>query len=212
MSVVVLVVVVSAGAVLTVFVVMLMVVVPAGAMLTVFVVVVVTVMTTAGGALLLSKKLFSKCTSLLHGGKQLCAGQLVPRGCDDGGVVILLAQECDSGIQLLGTQVLSAAENDSTGVLHLIGVEFTEVFEINLALGCVGYRNSTGECHIGNFSNHILHSFDDIGELTYARRLNENAVGVELLHDFFQSFAEIAHQRAADAAGVHLGDLHAGIL
>ena len=35
--------------------------------------------------------------------------------------------------------------------------------------------------------------------------------GVVLQH-LFQGGAEVAHQGAADAAGVHLGDLHSGVL
>ena len=33
-----------------------------------------------------------------------------------------------------------------------------------------------------------------------------------LLHDLVQGLAEVPHQGAADAAGVHLGDLDAGLL
>ena len=35
---------------------------------------------------------------------------------------------------------------------------------------------------------------------------------MELLHDLAQGLVEIAHERAADAAGGHLGDLDAGLL
>ena len=48
--------------------------------------------------------------------------------------------------------------------------------------------------------------------LAYAGGLDEDAVRGELLMDLAQSLVEVTHQRAADAAGGHLADLHAGIL
>ena len=53
---------------------------------------------------------------------------------------------------------------------------------------------------------------DDVGQLAHARGLNQDAVGVIGLDDLTQRLAEVANQRAADAARVHLGDLHAGVL
>jgi hypothetical protein len=59
---------------------------------------------------------------------------------------------------------------------------------------------------------HALDSAGHVGQLADAGRLDDDAVGVVLLHHLLQSGAEIAHQRAADAAGVQLIDLDAGLL
>ena len=53
---------------------------------------------------------------------------------------------------------------------------------------------------------------DDVGELADAARLDEDAVRVILVDDLTERLAEVAHQRAADAAGVHLRHLNAGFL
>ena len=52
----------------------------------------------------------------------------------------------------------------------------------------------------------------DVGELAHARGFDEDAVGGEVGHHLLEGLGEVAHQRAADAAGVHLGDLHARVL
>ena len=56
-----------------------------------------------------------------------------------------------------------------------------------------------------------LHGADDVGELPHARRLDDDAVGGELLLHLFQSLGKVAHERAADAARIHLGDLDARV-
>ncbi len=59
---------------------------------------------------------------------------------------------------------------------------------------------------------HALNGAGHVGQLADAGRLDDDAVGVILLDDLLQSGAEIAHQRAADAACVQLVDLDAGLL
>ena len=56
----------------------------------------------------------------------------------------------------------------------------------------------------------IENEFGEIG--IDAGRLDQDAVGRILRNDLLERAAEIAHQRAADAAGVHLRDLDAGLL
>ena len=46
----------------------------------------------------------------------------------------------------------------------------------------------------------------------HAGGLDDDAVGGVVGQHLLQGGAEVAHQGAADAAGVHLGDLHTGVL
>ena len=59
---------------------------------------------------------------------------------------------------------------------------------------------------------HALHGAGHVTQLAHAGGLDHDAVRVVLLHHLLQGGAEIAHQRAADAAGVQFVDLDAGLL
>ena len=58
----------------------------------------------------------------------------------------------------------------------------------------------------------ILHRADHITQLADTGGLNEYSVRMELIQHLFQSLAKVTYQTAADTAGIHLGDLNAGIL
>ena len=62
------------------------------------------------------------------------------------------------------------------------------------------------------FVHHIGDHAANIGKLAHAGRFDDDAIGVVFVHQFIQRAAEIAHQRAADAAGVQFRYLNAGIL
>ena len=149
---------------------------------------------------------------LFHSGQQSLAVQLVPRGSEDGGGGILLSQQSHGGLQLLLRQLLCPGEDDGAGRLDLIVVELTEVLHIHLHLGGVGHGDEGVQLHVRLVPNGVLHRHDHVGELAYAGGLDEDAVRSELLMDLAQGLVKVAHQRAADAAGGHLADLHAGIL
>ena len=149
---------------------------------------------------------------LFHSGQQSLAVQLVPRGSEDGSGGILLSQQSHGGLQLLLRQLLCPGEDDGAGRLDLIVVELTEVLHIHLHLGGVGHGDEGVQLHVRLVPNGVLHRHDDVGELAYAGGLDEDAVRSELLMDLTQGLVKVAHQRAADAAGGHLADLHAGIL
>ena len=149
---------------------------------------------------------------LFHSGQQSLAVQLVPRGSEDGGGGILLPQQSHSGLQLFLRQLLGPGEDDGAGGLDLVVVELTEVLHIHLHLGGVGHGDEGVQLHVRLVPDGVLHRHDNVGELTYAGGLDEDAIRSELLMDLAQSLVEVAHQRAADAAGGHLADLHAGIL
>ena len=93
----------------------------------------------------------------------------------------------------------------------LVIVELAEVLHIHLDLVHVSHGDKAVQLHV-QVLGHALDGAGHIGQLAHARRLDDDAVGVILLHHLLQGGAEIAHQRAADAAGVQLVDLDAGLL
>ena len=146
-----------------------------------------------------------------HGLQDLLAGQGVPGGGDDGGGGVLLAQHGHSGGDLFLGGVLGAAQDDAACVADLVVVELTEVLHIHLDLVDVGHGDEAAQLNI-QMLGHALDSAGHVGQLADAGGLDDDAVGVVLLHHLLQSGAEIAHQRAADAAGVQFIDLDAGLL
>ena len=149
---------------------------------------------------------------LFHGGQNGLAVDLIPGGGDDGGGGVLLPQQGGSRLQLLLRQLLGPAEDNGTGGLDLVVVKLTEVLHIDLHLAGVGHGDKAVELHIRHVLDGVLHRHDHIAELAHAGGLDEDAVRLELLVHFLQRLVEIAHQRAADAAGGHLTDLHAAVL
>ena len=165
--------------------------------------------------LVLAAHLFKKLVAQRHlfdGGEDGLAVQLVPRSRQNGGVGVLLAQHRGGSLELFLRELLRAGKNDRAGGLDLVVVELTEVLHIDLHLGGVCHGDKAVELHLGNVLYGVLHRHDHVAELAHAGGLNEDAVGVELSLHVLQSLVEVAHQRAADAAGGHLGDLDAGFL
>ena len=146
-----------------------------------------------------------------HGLEDLLTGQGVPGGGHDGGGGVLLPQHGHGSSDLLLGGVLGTAQDDAACMADLVVVELTEVLHIHLDLVHVGHGDKAVQLHI-QMLGHAFHSAGHIGELAHAGGLDDDAVGVVLLHHLLQGGAEIAHQRAADAAGVQLVDLDAGLL
>ena len=163
----------------------------------------------AGGLLGQRGQLGHQAVFLLHRVQQLLAGKRVPRGCDDGGLFVVRAQQRHGGVQLLLGHILRAAQQDGAGVLDLVVVEFAKILHINPAFCRIGHGDKACKLHIGI---QLLHGADHVGKLAHAGRLDYDAVGRVLFQYFGHRRAEIAHQAAADAAGIHLGDLDAGFL
>ena len=118
------------------------------------------------------------------------------------------AEERHRFIQLLVRQ-RRVREDDAACVLHLIEEEFAEVLQVHFAL--LGVDDGAEGVEFGMREPRALHGADDVGELPHARRLDDDAVGRELLLHLFQSLGKVAHERAADAARIHLGDLDARV-
>ena len=155
-------------------------------------------------------KLDGDGAALLHRLHQLLAGQLRPRGRNDHGVLVVFADHVDALVELFLRHAVGAAEDDGVGRLDLVIVELAEVLHIHLALRRVRHGHEIAELHV--VGRDLAHGADDVGQLADAGRLDQDAVGRILRNDLLERAAEIAHQRAADAAGVHLRDLDARLL
>ena len=101
-------------------------------------------------------------------------------------------------------------KNDTACVFDLIAEELAEVFHIHFALGRVHNRAEGVEDGVFEFC--VRHRFDDVGELTYPRRFDDDTVGRVLRRDLLQSFGEIADERATDTARIHFGDIDTRVL
>jgi len=200
---IVIVVMTAAGAALAVFMVMVVMM-----MLMLLMLVVVVVM-----LLLFRQKLLQlivQCVLLRHCLQQLCAGQLIPLGRHDRRSGIAGTQTVYAIVQLLLRQTGGVAQDQAACIGDLVVKELAEVLLIHLAL--LGIYHSREAIQLHPLCVEILHGTDDVAQLAHTGRLDQNAVGVILLQHLLQCLAEIAHKAAANTAGVHLGDLHAGIL
>ena len=223
MLVVVIVVMAAAGAVLVmlfvvmmvvlvlVFIVVMVVMAAASAVLVMlFVVMIVVMVVLVLGLLGKELQLLFKGILVLHRLENLCAGELIPRGGNDGGVLVVLAQQSDAGFKLFGLDTVRAAQNDGVCVLDLVVIELAEVLHIHFALVCIGNGGEAIQRNV--FHVQVLHGTDHIAQLAYAGRLDQNAVRVVGLQHLTQRLSEVAHKAAADAALAHLGDFNAGVL
>ena len=205
--VLVLLVMVAAAAVLVMLMVMVLVflVVVATAAMLIMVMVMVMVM-----LLLQLCKLCSQSCLTFHGRDQLLTGQLAPRSGDQSSLLVMLPDQGNGCIQLGLRHGIGTGENDGGGSLDLVVVELTEILHIDFDLACV--RNGNGVAQSDFLAGDLLHSCDNIGQLTNTGGFNDHPVRMELLNNFRQRLAEIAHEGAANAAGVHFRNVDAGIL
>ena len=148
----------------------------------------------------------------LHGGEDLRPGELVPGGGEDGGLGVLLPQQSDGSVQLVLVDLLSAGQDDGAGVLHLVVEELAEVLHIHLGLGGVHHGDKAVQMQVGALGLDPLHGGHHVGQLAHPGGLDDNAGGGVVGQHLLQGRAEVAYQGAADAARVHLGNLHPGVL
>ena len=148
---------------------------------------------------------------LLDGAQNETGLQLVPRGGDDGGSLIVLADQLDALVDLVLVHVLGTAEQDGLGALDLIAEELAEVADIHLALDHVDHSSAAAQLQVMGFGSLGYHAAD-VGQLAHAGRLDDDAVRMIGVDQFADGLAEVAHQRAADASAVQLRHLNAGIL
>ena len=199
-------VVVMAAAMLTVLMVMLVMVV---------MVVMMLVLVLIGMGLVclngLGQQLGHQITLAVHHRKNLLAVQLLPVGGHNGSGGVLFLQHGHGGSDLFFVGAAGAAQDNAAGVADLVIVELAEVLHIHFDLFHIGHRDKAVQLH-RQLLGHALHRTGHIAQLAHARGLDQNTVGGILLHHLAQCLAEIAHQAAADAAGVQLVDLNTGLL
>ena len=122
----------------------------------------------------------------------------------------MLPQHGNGRVQLALRDGIGTGQDDGGGGFDLVVVELAEVLHIHLDLARVGHSHGVAQRDL--VIRHLAHGGNDVGQLAHAGWLDQNTVGMVLGNDLLQRLAKIAHQRAADAAGVHLGDVDAGIL
>jgi hypothetical protein len=227
MMVVMLVIVMTAAALMLLVIVMMMLVVmvtAAALVLLVIVMVVMLVMTAAALMLFMVMMVVMMLVMFLlqlgqfccqgsltfHSLDQLLAGELIPGGGDDGSLLIMLPDQGDGGIQLVLGGGVSTGQDDGGSGFDLVVVELTEVLHVNLHLACIADSHGIAQGDI--FIGHLPDRADHIGQLANTGGLNHDPVGVILFDDLGQGLAEVTNQAAADAAGVHFGNVDAGIL
>ena len=143
-----------------------------------------------------------------HSMQQLLTGKLIPGRSNDYSIGITLAQQLHSLIQfIMGNDVRAGKNNDICG-FHLVIVELTKVLHINLNL--TGIHNSNAEAQLHTFN--LIYSGDYIGQFANTGGLNKHTVRMIILNHLCQSLTKISHKRAANASGVHLGNIDTRIL
>ena len=152
-------------------------------------------------------KLGGKGVLFLDRGENIRALQIPPIGGDDGRVRVFFQQRDRLGDFLL---VARMREDDAACILHLIGKELAEIFQVHFALFRVDDRTERIQLRVGQ--SRALHGADHVRQLPDAGRLDDNAVGRVFRRNLFERFGKISDERAADTAGVHLRDLNPRVL
>ena len=146
---------------------------------------------------------------MLHSRKNVPALQAVPGGGYDNSALVVLTKERNALGNLLVSCALGMRKHDSRRIGNLVVIELTEVLHIHLALVYVSNGGKAVEycamllCSLGSAYN--------VRKLANARGLDDNSVGSVFLKHLNKRLGKITNQRAADAAGIHLGDLNACI-
>ena len=162
------------------------------------------------GSLCFAQKLGNQVALTIHNGNDLCTGQFVPIGGHNGGGGVLFLDQGNSSSDLLLVCAAGAAQDDAGCVADLVIIELAKVLHIHFDLVHIGHSHKAVQADRQGLA-HTLNSAGHITQLANAGRLDQDAVRVIGLHDLFQCLAEVAHQGAADAAGVQLVDLNASL-
>ena len=145
-----------------------------------------------------------------HSLQKLCSGQFIPGSSNQCGIGIMLSQQRHSRIQFCLSDGIGTGEDDGRSSFNLIVVELAKVLHINLNLAGIGNSDLIAQHHIS--TGHLLHSRYNIAELANTGGFDNDSLGSILSNHLFQGLAKITHKAAANAAGIHLRDVDAGIL
>ena len=144
--------------------------------------------------------------------QQRISGQVIPRRCHDADARMLLFHQRAALLDALRGQQLRAAENHRRARLNLVEEELAEVLHIHAALARVHNGRAAGHNEVAVAFLRALDGGEDFAQLAHAGRLNQQAVRMILRNQIIDRLLEVAHQRAADAAGIQLIDDDARIL
>ena len=122
----------------------------------------------------------------------------------------MLPDQGNRRVQLFLGNGVGTGKQNGRGRFKLVIVELAEVLHIHLHL--TGIRHGDGVAQHDLIPRDLIHRRDHIRELPHTGGLNEDAVRVVLRDHLFQRLAEVAHQGAADAAGIHLRNGDARLL
>ena len=162
------------------------------------------------GSLCFAQKLGNQVALTIHNGNDLCTGQFVPIGGHNGGGGVLFLDQGNSCGNLFLVCAAGAAQDDAGCVADLVIIELAKVLHIHFDLVHIGHSHKAVQADRQGLA-HTLNSAGHITQLANAGRLDQDAVRMISLHDLFQRLTEVAHQGAADAAGVQLVDLNASL-
>ena len=162
------------------------------------------------GSLCFAQKLGNQVALTIHNGNDLCTGQFVPIGGHNGGGGVLFLDQGNGCGNLLLVCAAGAAQDDAGCVADLVVIELAKVLHIHFDLVHIGHGHKAVQADRQGLA-HTLNSAGHITQFANAGRLDQDAVRMISLHDLFQCLAEVAHQGAADTAGVQLVDLNASL-
>ena len=148
--------------------------------------------------------------STFHRLQQLFAGQLTPGGGDQGSSLVVLTQQLHRRVQFCLRNGIGPGQNNGGGRFDLIVIEFTEVLHIDLDLAGIGNGYPIPQAYL--FAGDLFHRCHHIGQLAHTGGFDDDPVRVVFGDHFIQSLSKIAHQGAANAAGIHLRDVDPGFL
>ena len=142
--------------------------------------------------------------------KYLRAGKLIPGGGKYVGGGVMLADKLYASIQLCVGGVACVAEYYGVCAFYLVIEKLAEVLHIHLAFVNVYNRGKGVQQNV--FKLNILYSAYNVAELAYTGGLYKYAVGGILVYYLFQGFSKVSHKAAADASGIHFGNVNSRIL
>ncbi len=158
-----------------------------------------------------AKRSLLEFLGILHRLQDLRAGDLLPVRCDQICRGIQASDQLDRFRQFRFGAFAGTAQDHSLRGLDLIVEELTEILHIHFALHGVHNGDRASEHRVRSRYG-IVHRNDNIRKLADARRLDDDPVRMIGRKDFLQGRFKISDQRAADAAGIHFFDFHAGFL
>ena len=120
----------------------------------------------------------------------------------------MLPEQADCLVQLVLGNGIGTGKDNGRSSFYLIVIKFAKVLHIDLDLAGIHHSYRIAQL----YALYLFHSCNHIRQLAYTGGFNDNPVGGIGIQCFLQCFAEVTHQRAANTAGVHLGDIDTGIL